>query len=148
MKTHKYSILNYFADCASDEEEAAPLISSEEVAKHLESNKCHSQVKRGSRVWHCRVNSKFKLFLSKGLLCALGVLLFAVGCVLLVSFPHSEVDEICSLDNEYYATNATSTSTSYSAVSITSPASNMVLTSALPSPSSTLTDQFQTSTSF
>ena len=146
MKTHKYSILNYFADCASDEEEAVPLISSEEVAKHLESNKCHSQVKRGSRV--CRVNSKFKLFLSKGLLCALGVLLFAVGCVLLVSFRHSEVDEMCSLDNEYYATNGTSTGTSYSAVSVTSPASNMVLISALPSPSSTLTDQFQASTSF
>lgn len=122
-----------------------PLISSEEVTERLESNKCHSQVKRGSTV--CRVNSKFNLFLSKGLLCALGVLLFAVGCVLLVSFPHSEVDEMCSLDNEY-ATNGTSTSASYSAVSITSPASSVVLTSTLPSPSSTLTDQFQTSTSF
>ena len=93
------------------------------------------------------MNSKFKLFLSKGLLCALGVLLFAVGCGLLVSFRHSEVDEMCSLDNEY-ATNGSFTSTSYSAVSITSPANSVVLTSALPSPSSTLTDQFQTSTSF
>jgi hypothetical protein len=113
-----------------------PLILSEEVAEHLEGNKCNPQVKRSSTA--CRANSKLKLFLSKGLLCAAGVLLFAVGCVFLASFRHSEVDKMCSLDNGSYATNVTSASYSYSTVSTTSPASSAVLnTSALPSPSST-----------
>ncbi len=132
-----------------------PLILSEEVTEHLEGisgNKCNPQVKRDSTA--CRANSKLKLFLSKGLLCAAGVLLFAIGCVFLASFRHSEVDKMCSLDNGSYATNGTSASYSYnSAVSTTSPASSVVLnTSALPSPSSTdsstLTDQFQTFTGF
>ena len=82
-----------------------PLILSEESTEHLELNKCHPKVKRYSNL--CRTNSKLKLFLSKGLLCALGVLLFAVGCVLLVSFQHSDIDEMCSLDNGY-VTNSTS----------------------------------------
>ena len=124
-----------------------PLISSEESAEHLELNKCDQKLKSYSKL--CRTNSKLKLFLSKGLLCALGVLLFAAGCILLVSFQHSDVDEMCLLDNGYVSiTNGTSTSV----VSTIPPASSMVLTT-LPSPTSTEStliaiDQLQTLTGF
>ena len=114
-----------------------PLISTEEAVERLElNNRHHPQVKRTISIV-CRTNSKLKLFLSKGLLCGLGVLVFVAGCILLVTFQHGDVDEMCASGDGYSATgtNVTSTSYGHGAVSPTST-------------SSILIDQLQTFTSF
>ena len=77
--------------------------------------------------------------MSKGVFFGLGALLFAVGCVLVVSFQHGNVDEMCVLDGGH-TTNATA-----SAVSLLPSTVLVTSTPDHPSPTrTTLTDQIRT----
>ena len=102
-----------------------PLISFEDVEHENPRDKPHPSSQSSSKAEHS--NKKMKLFLSKGLFYVLGVLLFAVGCVLLVSFQHADVAEMCTLDGA--ASDNSSTSSILTSVSPTSQFT-------LPSPSS------------
>ena len=85
---------------------------------------------------------RLKLVLSKGLFFALGALLFAAGCIFAVLFQHSDINEMCMLDDRHAIndTSAVSVSPNMSIVN--------VFTSTLPSPTATLTEQLQTLTKF
>ncbi len=113
------------------EEEELPLISFEdpELLDSALSQPSHPPPTQERRE---RFRKGLRLLLVKGLFFCLGALLFAAGCILVVSFQHGDVDEMCALDDEY-TTNITATASVLP--------SSVLFNSALPSPTSTLTDQ-------
>lgn len=117
------------------EEEELPLISFEEpdlLDPSASSQPPHASIKEHSRELF---RKRLKLLLVKGLFFGLGAVLFAAGCILVVTFRHGDVDEICTLDDEHTA-NVTVTASVLP--------SSVVFNSTLPSPTSTLTDHFRT----
>ena len=120
------------------EEEELPLISFEDP--DLLEPAALSQPHHPSRKEHSRelFRKRLKLLLVKGLFFGLGAVLFAAGCILVVTFRHGDIDEMCTLDDEHTANVTVTASVLPSSVGFTS---------ALPSPTSTLTDHFRTFTS-
>ena len=92
------------------EEEEFPLISFEdpELLEPTNGFKPHPPPAKEHREL---LRKKLKLLLSKGVFFGLGALLFAAGCVLVVSFQHGNVDEMCILDGGH-TTNATASAVS------------------------------------
>ena len=107
-----------------------PLISFKD-AEDFETSEPHPQLSERSRLFR----KKMILFLSKGSFFAVGLLAVVVGCVFLLSFQHEDVTEMCTLGEE------DNSSAIVPAGSLTPP------TPSMPLPTSTLTNQYQLTTS-
>ena len=110
-------------------EVGVPLVSFED-AEHFDTSETHSAT---PSLLKERSRKRLRLFLSKGVFYAIGLLLVAVGCVLLLSFRHDDVTEMCMLDGEANYTIASPSSLAPSATVI------------VPSPTSTWTGHLQNS---
>lgn len=138
---HHFVLYSWFLEHLSNgdipvkEEEEIPLISFEDPELLDPTNKPHPPATKERRELF---RKRLLLLLSKGVVFALGALLFAAGCVLLVSFRHGDVDEMCALDDGHNITYGNFNNSSFShSLGLSS------LTT-LPSPTSTVTSQFDT----
>ena len=122
-------------DIPVKEEEEIPLISFEDPELLDSTNKPHPpETKEPGELFRKRL----LLLLSKGVFFALGAMLFAAGCILFVSFRHGDVDEMCVLDDGHNITYGNFNNSSFShSLGLSSLAT-------LPSPTSTVTSQFDT----
>ena len=91
--------------------EEVPLISFED-AERLDSSEPGPPlfvVEDRSKVFRKRV----KLFLSKGVFFTAGLLLVMVGCVLVLTFHHEDVTEMCTLDGPVFFDNSSTVTASF-----------------------------------
>ena len=91
--------------------EEVPLVSFED-AERLDSSEPGPPlfvVEDRSKVFRKRM----KLFLSKGVFFAAGLLLVVVGCVLVLTFHHEDVTEMCTLDGPVFFDNSTTVTASF-----------------------------------
>ena len=116
--------------------EEVPLVSFED-AEHFDTTETHRLSPSSSLKEHSRLfRKRLWLFSSKGLFYAIGLLLVAVGAILMFTFQHSDVTEMCTFDGE-----TNSSSTIFISPSIFAPPTTV----SMPSPTATLTGQVHSS---
>lgn len=121
--------------------EDIPLISFKD-AENFEVSKPHPHLPRTKE--HKKLQrKKLRLILSKGSFFAIGLLAVLVGCVLLLSFKHDDVTEMCLIDDgEANATNSSSSST------LVLPSNLVPPTTSMPRPTTTVSNLFEMTTIF